>query len=415
MALMAGALALVGPAGPAYAQGANFSARDFSALARVEMGQTRIDDTRDGLRLRLGLSQGVPFRVFTLAAPPRLVLDFREVDWRGADPVLIDWARRAEAVRMGGFRPGWSRMVVDLAGPLAVKTANATLDRQTGGVLIEVVLVEVSEAGFAARSGAPPLPGWEAVEAGRPAVRRVRRARGDGDGKLLVVLDPGHGGIDPGAERDGQSEKDLMLRFAGELREVLLRAGGFDVVLTREADAFVALERRVAIAHELGADVFLSLHADALSAGRAHGATVYTLSDSASDEASAALAERHNRASILAGVDLTASDDVVAGVLIDLARLETGPRSARLAQAIGLGIEARGLPLHPRPLREAGFSVLKSPDIPSVLVELGFLSSARDRANLLDAGWRARMAAGIRDALMAWRIADAAAAPLVRQ
>ena len=385
---------------------------DFSALARVDMAQTRLDDTRGGLRLRLGLSQGVPFRVFTLADPPRLVLDFREVDWRGANPDLIDWAERARAVRMGGFRPGWSRMVVDLAGPYAVDTANATTDDDSGGVRIEVVLQEVAEAEFAARSGAPPLPGWERATAGLPAVKRAQQS---GKDRLLVVLDPGHGGVDPGAERDGLSEKDLMLRFARELRETLVRAGGFDVALTRESDDFVALERRVAIAHELGADVFISLHADALSAGRAEGATVYTLSDSASDEASAALAERHNRANILAGVDLTESDDVVADVLIDLARMETGPRSERLAQVIRLGLRQQGLPLHSRPLRQAGFSVLKSPDIPSVLVELGFLSSDRDRDNLGDPDWRARMAAGIRDALGAWRIADAAAADLVRQ
>ena len=200
------------------------------------------------------------------------------------------------------------------------------------------------------------------------------------------MLDPGHGGVDPGAERDGHNEKALMLRFARELREVLLRAGGFEVVLTREADEFVSLERRVAIGARAGRGRVLSLHADALSAGRAHGATVYTLADSASDEASAALAERHNRANMLAGVDLSDSDDVVADVLMDLARQETQPRAERLAQAIRLGIAEQDLPLHSRPLREAGFSVLKAPDIPSVLVELGFLSSARDRENLIDPG-----------------------------
>jgi len=385
----------------------------FSALARVRTEASRLDDTRDGMRLQLGLSQGVPFRAFTLADPPRLVLDFREVDWRGVDPRLIDRAERARAVRVGGFRPGWSRMVVDLAGPYAVGTATATTDRETGAATIEVVLTPVDESTFAALSGAPPLPGWEHETAkAQPAVRRARQT---GDARLLVVLDPGHGGIDPGAERDGHSEKALMLQFARELREALLRAGGFEVVLTREADEFVSLERRVALAHEAGADIFLSLHADALSEGRAHGAAVYTLSDSASDAASAAMAERHNRANILAGVDLSESDDVVADVLIDLSRLETQPRSDNLARAIGLGIEAQGLPLHPRPLRRAGFSVLKSPDIPSVLIELGFLSSDRDRDNLLDPDWRARMAAGIRDALIAWRIADAAAARLVRQ
>ncbi|WP_338049653.1 N-acetylmuramoyl-L-alanine amidase [Roseovarius amoyensis] len=404
MALIIGALVQIAPV----------AAQDssFGALARVDMVQTRLDDTRDGLRLGLGLTQGVPFRVFTLDGPPRLVLDFREVDWRGADAGMIDWAERARAVRMGAFRPGWSRMVVDLAGPYAVESANATTDHETGGVLIEVELTEIDAEAFAARAGAPPLPGWEDVQGGLPAVKRARQA---GEERLLVVLDPGHGGIDPGAEREGHNEKNLMLRFARELREVLLRAGGFDVALTRENDEFVSLERRVAIAQQLGADVFISLHADALSEGRAHGATVYTLADSASDEASAALAERHNRAGILAGVDLTKADDIVAGVLIDLARQETGPRADRLARAIRLGIEEQGLPLHSRPLREAGFSVLKSADIPSVLVELGFLSSQKDRDNLLDDAWRARMANGIRDALIAWRMADAAAARLVRQ
>lgn len=394
-----------------WAAAAQAQSQEFGALARVEVAKSRLDDTRQGLRLKLGLSQGVPFRVFTLAGPPRLVLDFREVDWRGVDPDLLDWSERATAVRVGGFRPGWSRMVVDLAGPFAVRTANAETDKASGKVEIKVLLEEVTEDAFAARSGAPPLPGWERAAEGLPAVRKARQT---GDEKLLVVIDPGHGGVDPGAERDGENEKTLMLSFARELRETLLRAGGFDVALTREADEFVSLERRVAIAHKLGADVFLSLHADALSEGRAHGATVYTLADSATDEASAALAERHNRANILAGVDLTATDDVVADVLMDLARMETQPRSDQLARAIRLGIKDQGLPLNSRPLRSAGFSVLKSPDIPSVLVELGFLSSQRDLDNLRNPEWRAKMAAGIRDALQAWRVADAAAARLVR-
>ena len=206
-----------------------------------------------------------------------------------------------------------------------------------------------------------------------------------------------------------------MLRFARELREALIRAGGFDVALTRSEDMFVSLDRRVAIAHDLGADVFISLHADALTNGRAHGATVYTLSDTASDEASAALAERHDRTQILAGIDLSEQDDVVADVLIDLARTETQPRSAQLAKAIRAGMYEQILELISRPVRAAGFSVLKSPDIPSVLVEIGFMSSERDLANIRNPDWRAKMAAAIRDALKAWQIADAASAELVRQ
>lgn len=388
------------------------AAQTFSGLARVDMEASRLDDTRDGMRLELGLSQGVPWRVFTLDGPPRLVLDFREVDWRGVDGVLLDWAERALAVRVGAFRPGWSRMVVDLAGPYGVAESGMDIDDATGAARIEVLLAPMSDEDFAAAAGAPPLPGWEM--AGTP-LRSQTRPRQRGESPLVLVIDPGHGGIDPGAEQGGLNEKDLMLTFARELKEVLVRAGGIEVVMTREEDIFVSLERRVAIAHQVSADLFVSLHADALSEGRALGATIYTLSDSASDAASEALAERHNRSDMLAGIDLSNSDDVVADVLMDLARLETQPRAEQLAKAIKLGIGGRDLPLNSRPMRSAGFSVLKSPDIPSVLLELGFLSSERDRKNLADPAWRAEMAQALRDAIEAWRIADAAAAELVRQ
>lgn len=388
------------------------AAQGFSGLARLEAETSRISDTPDGIEIELALSQGVPWRVFTLDDPARLVLDFREVDWRDADGGALDGADRVRAVRMGGFRAGWSRMVVDLAGPFAVQTGDMRIDATTGTARLTVVLQPVTPEAFAASAGAPDLPGWRAD---RTALKAERRPRQRGEAPLVIVIDPGHGGIDPGAEQGGEVEKELMLLFARELKDVLVRAGGLEVIMTREDDNFVSLERRVAIAHQVRADIFLSLHADALSEGRAHGATVYTLSDSASDAASAALAERHNRADMLAGIDLTESDDVVADVLMDLARMETQPRAEQLAKAIKLGIAERGLTLNSRPMRHAGFSVLKSPDIPSVLLELGFLSSARDRENITDPAWRAEMAQAVRDAIVAWRIADAAAADLVRQ
>ncbi len=387
-------------------------ATDLSGLARVMAETSGMEDVSGGVEITLDLTQGVPFRVFTLAEPERLVMDFREVDWTGVDAEALDRAEGVFAVRMGAYRPGWSRMVVDLNAPFAVATANAEIDEETGAARLSVRLQEVDAMTFVERSGAPKLPGWAAPEDGLPPVHFGRQT---GDAPLLVVLDPGHGGVDPGAEREGTNEKELMLRFAYELRDTLIRAGGFDVAMTRNEDMFVSLDRRVAIAHNLGADVFISLHADALTNGRAHGATVYTLSDTASDEASAALAARHNRDQILAGVDLSEQDDVVADVLIDLARTETRPRSETLAEAIRVGIQDQNLPLISRPLRSAGFSVLRSPDIPSVLVELGFLSSERDLANIQDPDWRAKMAAAIRDALKAWRIADAASSRLVRQ
>jgi len=395
-----------------WAVGAGAQDRDFSGLARLDADTSSIEDGWRKVDIGLSLSQGVPYRVFTLDNPRRLVLDFREVDWRGIDAAALNLSEKVLDVRVGGFRPGWSRMVLDLAAPLAPTQVSLHIDEVTGRARLELELQTISAEAFSDTAGAPDLPGWAAT--GR-ALKAEKRPRQRGEAPLVVVLDPGHGGIDPGAEVGAVAEKDLMLTFARELQELLLRADGFEVALTREDDSFVSLERRVALAHRMQADVFLSLHADALSEGRAHGATVYTLSDSASDKASAALAERHNRADMLAGVDLRGKDDVVADVLMDLARLETQPRAERLADAIRAGIAKHGLPLHSRPLRQAGFSVLKAPDIPSILLELGFMSSPRDLKHLTDPQWRAKMARALRDALAEWRIADAAAADLVRQ
>ncbi|MYM55778.1 N-acetylmuramoyl-L-alanine amidase [Thalassovita mangrovi] len=386
-------------------------AQDLSGLARVEIGNSQITDHRSGLKLDLALSQGVPYRVYTLADPARLVLDFREVDWRGVTkPVLLN-ADRASDLRFGSFRPGWSRMVVDLKGPYAISEAGMDVSPETGKARLSVTLTHTDPESFAARSGAPHDPRWDLPD----PVARAETKGLPGAGPLVVVIDPGHGGIDPGAERDGYSEKDLMLAFARELKETLLRSGGFEVVLTRDDDSFVSLERRVAIAHEVGAHVFLSLHADALAEGQAKGATLHLLSDNASDAASAKLAERHDRDDILSGVDLTGQDDVVAGILMDLARQETQPRTERLAQAMIGGIQGAGVTMNRRPLRRAAFSVLKAADIPSLLLEVGFLSNPRDRENLTNKQWRINMASGIRDALRAWADEDAALAKLVRQ
>ena len=186
-------------------------------------------------------------------------------------------------------------------------------------------------------------------------------------------------------------------------------------VILRDGDYFVSLERRIALAHQAGADLFVSLHADSLSEGLAHGATVHVLSPEASDVASAKLAERHDRSDLLAGVDLSDADDRVTGILLDLARQETQPRSDALARALVEGMANQGGPMNRRPLRSAGFSVLKAADIPSVLIEVGFLTSPRDLKNLRDPEWRAKMTRGILNGLVAWREEDAARRALVRQ
>jgi N-acetylmuramoyl-L-alanine amidase len=229
------------------------------------------------------------------------------------------------------------------------------------------------------------------------------------------VLGPGHGGVDPGAVRGPHTEADLVLTFARELRDALRRTGRVDVVLTRDADVFVPLPTRVTLARAAEADLFISIHADAVAEGRARGATVYTLSDTASDAAAAALAEQHDRADLVQGIDLHGADDVVAGVLMDLARLDTAPRSVAFAQTLVDSIGSAGFRLHPQPEGEAGFTVLRAADIPSVLLEIGFMSDERDLANILDPDWRAGMRAALVAAVLGWADADAARMAQARQ
>lgn len=230
------------------------------------------------------------------------------------------------------------------------------------------------------------------------------------DAPIRVVLDPGHGGPDPGAEHGGISEAELVLLFAEELRDALVQDGRFAVTLTREDDVFVSLEERISTAHDARAEVFLSLHADAVDEGRARGATIYTLSKGAEGKAGRTLLDRHARDDLLAGIDLAGHDDALAGVLMSMARAELAPRTRRLADALEARIRGADIRMHRHPQQGAGFSVLKLPDVPSILLELGFLSSDTDRALLVLPVWRARMIEAIRLALLDWHAGEGARA-----
>ncbi len=382
-------------------------AQDMTALARLDPKSSSIGDTNNGFAVSLALSQPVPWRLRVLDAPPRLVLDVREVDWRGIAEVPRA-SVRVTGLRAGVFRPGWSRLVMEMNGPFLVDQAEMRTD--PGAARLMIRLEPASPEAFAAKAVLPEPEEWAA-----PKAADLARPERRGDGPLVVVLDPGHGGIDPGAERAGLSEADLMLTFARELKETLLRSGGFTVVLTRNEDVFVPLETRISIARTAGATVFLSLHADALAEGEAVGATIYTLAADASDAAAAILAERHDRDDLLSGVDLTGQDDLVAEVLMDMARTETLPRTRLLAQTLRGAMDAAGIRMHRLPLQQAAFSVLKSPEIPSVLIEIGFMSSPGDLERLRDSTWRARMARAIAAGLKDWSVADAARQQLRRE
>jgi len=404
-ALLVLALLLVAPR-PALAQ-------DFTGLARLDVAQSQLRDGPQGrLDLTLYLSQPVPYRAFTLDDPRRLVIDFREVDWRGATRAAMLNADGATDLRFGVLRPGWSRMVVDLAGPMLLDAAGMAVDKVTGTATLHVVLRPATAEAHAAAAGAPPDAGWDMLAALDVTLPAPPPAE---DGPLVVVIDPGHGGIDPGAERDGMVEAQVMLQLAQEVAEALGRLDDIRPVLTRQADIFVPLADRMTLARAAGADVLVSLHADALEADQASGASVYTLSAEAVDQASARMAERHDRGDLLAGVDLSGQDDTVAMILMDMARLETGPQGARLADALVAGLRDSGARLNSRPRREGPLAVLNAADFPSVLVEVGFLSSERDRAALATPEGRAPLVAGIVLALQRWAADEAARAALVRQ
>lgn len=391
------------------------SAQGLFALARLDPVRSAITDHSDGFDLVLTISQPVPYRVQTLVDPPRLVLDFREVDFDQLRPGGLGFSQAVQSVRHGTVQTGWSRLVLDLDGHFAVDSAGMETDAGDGTARIEVRLSRTDPTTFAARSGSDRSHAFpRETESSRPAHRRPTGTSAD-DGKLVVVIDPGHGGIDPGAVRDGVHEADLVLTFARDLREALLRSEGFEVAMTRDADEFVSLEARIDVARRAGGEVFLSLHADAVSEGIARGAQVYTLSEEASSRASARLAEGHDRADLLAGVDLTDQDDVVARVLMSIARTETVPRTDALAEALVAGFRQAGVQLHKRPREHAGFSVLKSPDIPSLLIELGFMSSPGELEKLQDPDWRRTAAEAIVAALSAWAEEDRARAALRRQ
>lgn len=373
-------------------------AQEGAGLARLA-GPALLAAEGEALRLDLPMSMPVPWRARLWADPPRAVLDFRRLEFGARPPGPVG---AAVAVRAGEAGGGWSRLVIELSGPMTFAELGLTTDAATGAARLRARLVPATAEAFDRQrlaldpTGSAPAPAATAGQAGGavPGARQPFR----------VMLDPGHGGVDPGAVHGTLTEAGLVLAFARDLAEALRRAGGFEVLTTRDEDRFVSLEARVRMAREAGAQVFLSLHADSLEYGDAQGIALFTLAPEASDSASARLAEIHDRANLLGGgADMTGIEDEIAMVLLDMAWTETRPATERLVGALLQAIRAKGLALHPRPWQQAAFSVLRAPDIPSVLIELGFMSSARDRARLTDPAWRARMVAALVAALEAWR------------
>jgi N-acetylmuramoyl-L-alanine amidase len=392
VAFAAGALLLgiTWGAGGAGAAGPQTRAtNDWPVASDVRLGG---DDTQT--RLVVDFSQKVDIRAFTLANPYRVVIDMPQVTFHLPSKTGEKGRGLIKAFRFGLVMQGGSRMVIDLARAARIEKAFVldSANDQPARMVLDLAPVdgEAFMRTIALENRAPEV------------VRRQEpQPEGTGDTRPLVVIDPGHGGIDNGTKASsGEMEKALVLEFGLLLRDKIEKAGKYRVAMTRADDTFVALAERVNFARSRHAALLISIHADALARGEgdAQGATIYTLSETASDSAAARLAENENRADVIAGLDLTAEPDDVADILIDLARRETKTFSVQFARS--LAGEMRNVArLHKDPLKSAGFRVLKAPDIPSVLVELGYVSNRGDLKLLTSGAWRDRTAEAIRQAV----------------
>jgi N-acetylmuramoyl-L-alanine amidase len=390
LALFVAVSAVMGLSPGARAAPAPIAADSFPVATDARLGG---DETQT--RLVVDLSRKIDLHVFALADPYRVVIDIPQVSFRLPSKAGETGRGLIKAFRFGLVMPGGSRIVIDLVKPARVDKAFVVDPADGAPARLVLDLAATDRENFLrkvaldqrfAHAQAPPSH---------------EQQSSSGDARPLIVLDPGHGGIDTGTKGpNGQMEKDIVLDVAKRLREKVETAGKYRVLLTRSDDTFVPLAERVRFAREAGAALFISIHADSLPhrEGDAQGATVYTLSDTATDPAAARLAEQENRADVIAGVDLKDQPDDVAGILIDLAQRETKTFSVQFADKL-VGIMKRTTRLHKAPIKSAGFRVLRAPDVPSVLVELGYVSNKEDLQSLSSDSWRDHTAASMASAI----------------
>jgi N-acetylmuramoyl-L-alanine amidase len=373
--LLAGMLAAAGQGSPGAV------GTDFPVATDIRVG----GDVKQ-TRFVVDLSRKVDIRAFTLADPYRVVIDLPQVSFQLPPKTGERGRGLVKAFRFGLVMAGGSRIVLDATGPVRVEKS-FVLDASDGQPARLVLdLMGIDREAFlraAAVDNRIPAEGAKKPEPPSGAPR---------DQRPIIVLDPGHGGIDTGTRApSGETEKDVVLEIALMLRDKLEKSGKYRVVMTRTDDSFVALADRVRLARSRNAQLFISVHCDALARGEgeAEGATIYTLSDQATDAAAARLADAENRADVISGVDLSVEPDDIADILIDLAQRETKTFSLQFAKAVAVELKSAAR-MHKHPLKSAGFRVLKAPDVPSVLIELGYVSNRQDLKQLMSENWRMR-------------------------
>ena len=404
----------------------------------------RLNGDAGKVRFVADISYAVSYNVYVLPDPYRVIIDLPEVNFQIPPSDGAAHAGFIQGFRYGLVDAGKSRIVLDANAPVLITKSFVMRARGDQPARIVVDLVSTDAQAFArvhradeqrlagAMEELPPISANTAdvpeaaqnpivdllAHASSVPLLRPKPQLDTGSQKQqaqtdpvaqpvarhVIVIDPGHGGIDPGTiSPDGVDEKDVVLAFAKVLKQKFEADPRFKVVMSRGDDHFVTLRDRVKFARDHNAELFISLHADAVrwpyrNDSSARGATVYTLSDKASDSEAEALAQKENRADVIAGVDLGAQNDEVTGILIDLAQRDTKNRSVYFAKSLVDRLRGK-IVLHSRPLRAAGFQVLKAPDVPSVLVELGYLSNRRDEQLLTSQAWREKTAAAMYEAM----------------
>lgn len=352
----------------------------------------RIEQAGEVVRLTMALSQPVPIETAVIAGPDRIIIDLPSVNFQVQPGAARKSAGFVSAFRFGLFTADRSRIIIDLSQPALVTKAEMRPRRGGFGELV-VEMTRASRGEFQA-----------AVARGRPqraeaASASLGPAPAPADARQLIVIDPGHGGIDPGAVVAAIAEKSVVLAFGQRLKDSLEATGRYRVAMTRDDDRFVSLGDRVKIARAAGADLFVSIHADSLTQSQeVRGATVYTASERATDAESARLAAKENEADAVGGLDMAEEVQDVAGILMDLAKRETRTFSSvfarNLVEKLGASVK-----MHKVPLRSAGFKVLGAPDVPSVLIELGYMSSPKDAELLNSEAWRRQAVAAVSSAI----------------
>ncbi len=415
-ALLGVAVAAWLPSAPLFAAPKDMEVAQTTAALPAAPPKPAIIEARFGIhpdktRFVLELSSAVAFRVTTASHPDRVIVDLPDLSWSG---------RKAPMPGQGLVRqysitataPGASRLLLETKGPVQV-IESLMLPEKDGHQPRLVLDLRRAAPSAATRSPAPTPPPVAtrpvlAIPENKPdpAPARVVPAAlptappapptSRGPEKPLIVIDPGHGGEDPGAIGiGGVYEKNITLAMARALRQQLEASKRYRVMLTRDKDVFIRLRERVGIARDAGADLFISLHADSITSGSVHGLSIYTLSDKASDHEAESLAAKENRSDAIAGLDLSGESDLVASILIDLAQHDTMNHSKRFAKGVLENVRTEVSLLSNKPQRQAGFAVLTAPDVPSALIEMGYLSNAIDVNKLTSPLHRERLARGV--------------------